>query len=132
MNNQKIDGTKLLTGYEGDYSESGFWDKVKEVALKAGKKVIFYALLLYYTATSDSTPAGAKAIIWSALGYFILPVDLIPDAIPVVGFTDDLAALVACYKAVKENITPQIESQANRKMNEWFGISETETKRLLK
>lgn len=122
MENQEIDGKKLLVGYDDNYSENSFWDKIADVALKAGEKVIYYALLLYYTATADTTPTSQKVMIWSALGYFILPVDLIPDVIPVVGFTDDLAALVACYKTVKANITPAIQQQAKAKLEEWFGI----------
>lgn len=122
MENQEIDGNKLLVGYDDNYSENSFWDKIADVALKAGEKVIYYALLLYYTATADTTPSSQKIMIWSALGYFILPVDLIPDIIPVVGFTDDLAALVACYKTVKANITPAIQQQAKAKLEEWFGI----------
>lgn len=47
MENQEIDGKKLLTGYDDNYSENGFWDKIADVALKAGEKVIYYALLLY-------------------------------------------------------------------------------------
>lgn len=120
--NQNIDGSKLLTGYDNNYSEVGFWEKIAEVAMKAGEKVIYYALLLYYTAIASSTPSSAKVMILSALGYFILPFDLIPDIMPVVGFTDDLSALVACYKTVKANITPAIQQQAKDKMEEWFGI----------
>ena len=52
--------------------------------------------------------------------YLILPVDLIPDAIPMVGFSDDLAALVAVYVAMKRSITPAIEAQAKAKLAKWF------------
>lgn len=129
MENRNIDGKELLVGYDGHYSENGFWDKVKDVAKVAGAKVVYYALLLFYTATSKSTPTQAKVLIYSAIGYFILPVDLIPDAIPFIGFSDDLAALVACYNAVKDNITPTIEKQAQRKLKDWFGeVSENEIK----
>ena len=121
MAKQPIDGNKLLIGYENHYSESSFWDKIMSVAKKAGEKVIYVALLLYYTALADTTPTTAKITIYSAIGYFILPTDLIPDAIPIVGFTDDAAALLACYKAVKDNITPEIESLAVKKTKEWFG-----------
>lgn len=62
---------------------------------------------------------------FSALGYFILPVDLVPDFIPVVGFTDDLAALIACYVKVSQNVTPEIRSKADVKMREWFGGVDT-------
>lgn len=110
--------------YQKHYNESAFWDKIANVAKKAGGKVIYCALLLYYVLMSPSVPSSEKLIIIGALGYFILPVDLIPDFIPVAGYTDDLAALIACYNKVKANITPEIEQQAKSKYNEWFGNSD--------
>lgn len=118
---EKVDGNKLLKGYEGSFSDSGFWDKVKDVAKVAGAKVIYYALLLYYTSMAKSTSSADKLMIFSALGYFILPVDLVPDFIPGIGFTDDFAALFACYKTVKRNVTHEIRGKADVKMREWFG-----------
>ena len=49
-----------------------------------------------------------------------MPIDLIPDVIPGLGFTDDAAALVTVIKVVKNNITPEIENQAREKLSEWF------------
>ena len=73
----------------------------------------------------ENTPGKHKMIIIGALGYFILPVDLIPDFIPVAGFTDDAAALIACLKTVSENVTPQVKSNAIKKLHEWFGNVES-------
>ena len=55
-----------------------------------------------------------------ALGYLILPLDLIPDTIPVIGFTDDLTALTTAYEIVKSSITPEIEARAKAKADELF------------
>lgn len=49
-----------------------------------------------------------------------MPIDLIPDVIPGLGFTDDAATLVTIIKVVKNNITPEIENQAREKLAEWF------------
>lgn len=106
--------------YQGNYSESGFWNKVRKVAGKAGAKVIYVALILYYELTDPNVSPKEKAIIIGALGYFILPLDLIPDAIPVAGFTDDLAALVAAYSYVKGHLTPEVKLRARSKLSEWF------------
>ncbi len=106
--------------YQGNYSESGFWKKVKKVAMKAGAKVIYVALILYYELSDPNVSPKEKAIIIGALGYFILPIDLIPDAIPVVGYTDDLAALVAAYQYVKVHLTPEVRFRAQEKMRDWF------------
>jgi uncharacterized membrane protein YkvA (DUF1232 family) len=104
-----------------NYSDEAFWAKVKRFAKKAGSKVIYLALLLYYVLSSTKTPSWAKMVIISALAYFIFPIDLVPDTIPVVGFADDLAALVAAYKAVKVCVTPEVIAQAKAKAHEWFG-----------
>lgn len=84
-------------------------------------KVIYVALILYYELTDPDIDTKEKAVIIGALGYFILPIDLIPDAIPVAGFTDDLAVLIAAYKFVEHNITPEIKAKAKSKLAEWFG-----------
>jgi len=78
-------------------------------------------LCLYYTLMSPDVSVGNKTIIIGALGYFILPIDIIPDFIPVLGFTDDLAALKLAFDAVRASVTPDIENQARQKMAEWFG-----------
>lgn len=118
---QKKPDQKMIEESQKYYSESNFWQKVKNVAKKAGIEVVDRALVLYYTATADTTPASMKGIIYGALGYFILPVDLIPDAIPVVGFSDDFAALGACIAAVASCITPRIKAQVEAKLMDWFG-----------
>ena len=64
---------------------------------------------------SPDMPIKDKAIIMAVLGYFILPTDLIPDMIAVLGFTDDATALIWALKTVKKNITPEIEEQAKQK-----------------
>lgn len=124
---------KQILDSQKHYSEDGLWDKMKSVFKKAGIKVIYLALVLYYTVNADSTPMSKKGIIYGALGYFILPIDLIPDAIPVVGYSDDLAALVACVAAVSMCITPAIKSQAETKLKEWFDeFDKNEIKGLIK
>jgi uncharacterized membrane protein YkvA (DUF1232 family) len=49
---------------------------------------------------NPATPAPLKALIVGAIGYIILPVDLIPDMLPVVGYTDDLASAAGVVLAV--------------------------------
>ncbi|MDO4462238.1 MAG: YkvA family protein [Bacteroidia bacterium] len=125
MSNPNIDASKLIAGYEKNYTDSDFWLKIKSSAIKAGAKVIYYALVLYYTATASTTSASDKIKIWSALGYFILPFDLIPDVLPG-GYADDLAALIYCYNLVKANITPSIKAKAKQTIIEWLEIKEIE------
>ena len=79
--------------YNRSFSESKFWDKLAAFAKSAGLKVVASALLLFYVLKSEATPRADKAKIIGALGYFILPVDIIPDFIPVAGWMDDAAVL---------------------------------------
>lgn len=113
--------SKDLVKYEGNYSEAAFWEKVKKIASKAGVKTIYYALVLYYTLTDPSTPTKYKAVIMGALGYFILPFDLLPDLLPFAGLADDWAALVAAVAYVASAITPAIKEKARAKVSSWFG-----------
>lgn len=103
------------------YSESELWAKLKRYAKKAGAKLVFLVLELHYAFWSPNTPAWAKAVIVSALVYFICPVDAIPDTIPVIGFSDDLTAVAAAVNAVQDILTPEVVAKAKAKHSEWFG-----------
>lgn len=111
---------KDLVKYQNEYSEEKLWDKLKKFAVKLGGKATYYALVLYYVLQSPDVTVSNKALILGALGYFILPIDLIPDVIPALGFTDDAAALALAYKAVQASVTPEIEAKAQAKIDEWF------------
>lgn len=106
--------------YQEHYSESGLFAKIGKVCKKAGIKAIYYVLLLYYVLIDENTSLKDKGIIIGALGYFILPIDLIPDFIPAAGFADDIAALTACLHTVKANITPVVRKKAVQKLCDWF------------
>ena len=112
---------KDIEKYQKRYNEQDLTRKLGRAARKAGIKVIYLVLLLYYVLKSPSVRTSDKGKIWGALGYFILPIDLIPDFIPVAGYTDDLAALLWAFYAVAKNVTPEIESQAKKKLHDWFG-----------
>lgn len=109
-----------IKGYSRKYSESGFWEKIKNYGKAAGKEVVGKALLLYYAAVSNKTPIGIKALIYGALGYFIFPVDFVPDIIPVVGFADDLVALGTAIASATAYITDEVRQQAKEKLEDWF------------
>jgi uncharacterized membrane protein YkvA (DUF1232 family) len=59
--------------------------------------------------------------IWGALGYFILPTDFFPDVIPVIGYVDDLTALLWTLESVRDNINPIIEMQAYNRLTSLLG-----------
>ena len=103
-----------------DVSDDSFWQKLKAFAVVAGREVVRLALQLFYAARAPETPAWAKAVIYGALAYFILPVDAIPDLVPMVGFSDDLGALASAVATVAAHITPEIKERADAKLTEWF------------
>lgn len=102
------------------YSEKTFWDKVLKYALNAGIKVIYAVLLLYYALREPKTPSWAKGVILGALGYFISPIDAIPDIVPVAGYTDDLGVLVLALVAVGMFIDNNVKFKAREKVLDWF------------
>lgn len=107
--------------FENEFSDSGFWDKVKKYARSAGESVLEPALKLYYAAQDPETPVWAKTTIYGALGYFISPIDAIPDITPLVGYSDDLGVLVAATAAVAAHITEKHKGKAKETLKQWFG-----------
>ena len=104
------------------YSDNRFWKKVERVAKKVGATVLVPVFTLYYMLQDDKVSLQHKAYIVGALGYFILPIDLIPDGIlPVIGFTDDIAVMTLVLKLVKDSITPEIKARANARVSEIIG-----------
>ena len=117
---RKVKSTAELATYQNHYNESKFWATLSKAALKVGRTTTYYILVLYYVLTSTEVTLGNKSIICGALGYLILPFDLLPDAIPLLGFTDDAAAIKLAYDAIKVSVTPAIENKANAKLDQWF------------
>lgn len=69
---------------------------------------------------SPSMSEKDKAIVIAVLGYFILPIDVVPDFIPGLGFADDLSALVWALKTISNNITPEVKEKAQQRCDEFF------------
>jgi uncharacterized membrane protein YkvA (DUF1232 family) len=112
---------KDVEKYQVNYSENKLLRKLSSVAKWAGAKVVYAVLLLYYVLRSPNISAADKSKIYGALGYFILPTDLVLDFIPMMGYTDDMAALLWALHTVMNNITPEIKQQAKDKLAELLG-----------
>ena len=110
-----------LSKYEKDFSFDSLMSKIKETAKKAGLKAIYMALLLYYALESPTITTMDKAIIYGALGYFICPIDIIPDILPFIGLTDDIAVLAWAFSRVRHNVTDMTREKAKTKLKIWFG-----------
>jgi uncharacterized membrane protein YkvA (DUF1232 family) len=105
----------------GQFSEQSFWQKLKGFATYAGREVVEKALTLFFAAQREETPFWAKTVIYSALAYFILPTDAIPDFIPLSGYADDLGTLVMALGTVTMSITPEVKASAKQTVDSWFG-----------
>ena len=89
-----------------------FWRKLKSAA--ADLPFAEDLLAAYYCAFDRRTPLHVKAVLLGAIAYFILPTDLIPDYIPVIGYVDDAAVLAGAIKLVSSHITPEHREAARR------------------
>jgi len=112
--------------YSSKFSQSDFVEKIARIAKRAGAKLVYAALILYYTLQSDKISKTNKAMIIGALGYMISPLDVVPDAIPIAGLTDDLAVLLFVLKKVWTDIDPDIQLKAKERLSKWFDEDEIE------
>ena len=110
--------------YSNKFTQKDFVEKISRIAKRAGSKLVYAALILYYTLQSDKVSKSDKAIIIGALGYMISPLDVIPDAIPIAGLTDDLAVLLYVLKKVWTGIDPEIIEKARERLSKWFDEEE--------
>ena len=89
-----------------------FWRKLR--ATVASLPFAEDLLAAHYCAFDRQTPLQVKAVLVGAIAYFVLPTDLIPDYIPVIGYTDDAAVLATAIKLVASHITPDHREAARR------------------
>ncbi len=115
------DITDNLNIYEKYFSESELWNKIAKIGKSIGAAIIYPVLLLFNLLMSSETDLKEKTMIIGALGYFILPLDLIPDAIPTAGFTDDMAALTAIISALASCVTLEMQNESKQKCHDLLG-----------
>lgn len=94
--------------------------KIGDVAKKAGVNTIYSALVLYHSLTDPKMSTTDKLIITAALGYFIMPLDVVPDFLPA-GLLDDAGVLTFAVKKVWDNINPEAHRKAKEQLKRWFG-----------
>ena len=123
--NKKVKDKVKVSDYEKNYSEEKFFEKIKKFSKKAGIKIIYIALILFYSLPDLSL--GDRAIVIGALGYFISPLDIIPDCIPVIGLLDDFSIMAWACKRIFNNMksagknNERIINKAKEKLRNIFG-----------
>ena len=121
----EFDGKKFTASdmdkYTDKYSKESFFDKVTGAIKKAGLTLIYKALQLYYVTENPNCPMRIKAAIFAALGYFISPLDIIPDITPIIGYSDDAAAIALALAMAQIFIDDRVRQKAKDKLVSLFG-----------
>ena len=103
------------------YSGPRLWAKLRHTAAVLGKNTVLTVLTLYHCLRDADTPTWAKGVIVGALGYLILPADLVPDIIPGAGYGDDWAALVSALGTVAAYVKDIHKIKAATQTEKLFG-----------
>lgn len=97
-------------------------DKLRPWALKAGRVAARPLLQFYYVMDDNRTSILDRVLIYAAIIYTILPIDLIPSAVyKFLGILDDGVAMLYVYRKIKDKITPEINLKVEETLQEWFG-----------
>lgn len=113
-----------LNKYKEKFTKNDFIEKIQRIAKRAGAKLVYAALILYYSIDSDKVSFKEKAIIIGALGYLITPLDFMPDAIPLAGLSDDLGVLIYVLRKVWDYVDDEAKQKAKDKLSQWFDKDE--------
>ena len=112
--------------YADKFSAKGFVEKISRIAKRAGSKLVYASLVLFYTLQSKEVSYKDKAMIIGALGYLISPLDVLPDAIPIVGLSDDLTVLLFVINKIWVEVPEDVKNKAKDKLSDWFDEDELE------
>ena len=97
------------------------WEKIGGYARRVGRVSARPVLLLYYVMKSEKTPRSDKLLIFSALSYLVLPIDLIDvKRLPIIGWMDEAVSLTIAYQKVCKYITPEISARVDEILDRWF------------
>lgn len=102
------------------FSSTTLWRKLRGMVAVAGRKTLFSALVLFNCLKDSDTPAWARGVIVGALGYLILPTDMIPDILPGAGYGDDWSAILAALATVGAYIKEAHKNLANEQVQKLF------------
>lgn len=117
---------KRLSKYTKYFNEKKLFKKLKSISGTLSSNMLYYILVLYYLVSEKSVPLKTRIIFIAALGYFILPTDLIADVIPGFGFTDDAAFIVYAANQAVNYITPEVKAKALKALEKLIGRSGVE------
>lgn len=103
------------------FNLSNLWENIKANAIRFGRGTTRQILLMYYVLKSKETPRTDKVLVYSALAYLILPVNLISiKRHPIIGWFDEATSITIAFQKIRQNITPEMEQQADQTLDRWF------------
>lgn len=105
---------KMIAGKEEHYSDKKFLSKFIGFKGALGDKAKHAAAMLYVALKSPDMPKPNKIIMLAALGYFILPFDLVADFLPLAGLTDDTFVILTALGKVYLSITDEMKEEARQ------------------
>ncbi|MGI6370296.1 MAG: DUF1232 domain-containing protein [Ignavibacteria bacterium] len=109
-----------ISKYSVHYSNDSFWNKIAKHYKSIGKQLLESAVCLYYAFRDHDTPKWAKRVIVATLGYLIFPIDLMPDFIPAIGYSDDLLAVLSALAAISLHVKDEHKDRAKEKVESLF------------
>ncbi len=98
-------------------------DKLQPWALKVGRVAARPLVTFYYVMADEKTSTLDRVLIYAAIAYTIVPMDLLPRSVfKLLGVLDDGAAVLYVYRKIKDRVTPRIKATVEDTLNEWFGV----------
>ncbi|MEK4227938.1 YkvA family protein [Solibacillus sp. FSL H8-0538] len=113
----------MIRGKDKHYSDGKFLSKLQKYGVGLGFKTMHAATTLYYGLKSPDMPKQNKLVVLGALGYFIFPLDIVADLLPVVGLTDDVFVITAALAKVYGSITDDMKDDAHRLLKKHLVIT---------
>jgi uncharacterized membrane protein YkvA (DUF1232 family) len=106
-------------GRRGGKSNSGNWQQYAAVPMNALRFIVERFLLAKELITHRNTPTHIKLMLVGLVLYIISPIDFIPDMIPLLGITDDVALLVMGWNYAERFVTPQMRANVDVILQRW-------------
>lgn len=95
--------------------------RIEEYAKRVGRASARPVLLLFYVLKSSDTPWSEKMMLFSAIAYVVLPIDLISaKRLPIIGWLDEVVSLTVAYQKVCKYVTPEMERKVDEVLDKWF------------
>jgi len=123
---------RRIEKFKSHYDPGKLFVKLEKMAKTLGAKTVYAILILYYSLMGNNVSMKEKAMIIAALGYFILPSDLIPDIMAVIGFSDDFAVIWYIFKRIRKNVTSEVKQKARDRIAQWFPTEKNSYRKAIK